>query len=70
MRDNGAGIQPERLEQLRSSIAMRSGSEGVGLVNIANRLRIYYGERASLTIDSEPLKGTLVTMTIPEGEIA
>ena len=70
VRDNGAGIQPERLEQLRSSIATRSGSEGVGLVNIANRLRIYYGERASLTIDSEPLKGTLVTMIIPEGEIA
>ncbi len=39
-------------------------SSGVGLANVYQRLRIYYGERLEFTIDSEEFVGTTVTISI------
>lgn len=68
VRDNGAGMTEEALTALRRRLSEHSEGQGVGLANIANRLHIYYGDSASLTINSLPNQGTLVTMTLPEGE--
>lgn len=62
--DNGAGIRPERLNELLQEKGKRPG---VGLINIHRRLNAYYGQ--GLMIDSILGKGTTVTFHIPEKEV-
>ncbi len=67
--DDGAGIAPERLRQVReeleeSSIEVGEGG-GYGLKNVNQRIRLYYGKEWGLTLDSEPGRGTRVTVRIP-----
>lgn len=70
VKDNGAGIVPERLEEIRR--AMASGEElhqehgGVGLCNVHQRLRLFYGEASGLEISSEAGVGTLCRIRICE----
>ena len=55
--DSGAGADPVDL--------VRGRNEGVGISNVEKRLAGYYGDRASLEIDSKRGKGTHVAITIP-----
>jgi len=42
-----------------------TGGTGVGLANIRERLKLLYGDRASMVVaDNEP-SGTIVTLTVP-----
>ncbi|KIL41861.1 hypothetical protein SD70_04400 [Gordoniibacillus kamchatkensis] len=66
--DNGPGIAPDRLPLLRAELSRSPNAdeeEGIGLRNVLQRLRLYYGERASLQIDNREEGGTRVTLTIP-----
>lgn len=64
--DNGVGIEPERLAWLRESLAGEAGpAESFGLRSVIERLRLFYGERAALTIDSQTGIGTTVTAWFP-----
>ena len=66
IRDNGVGIPPERLENIRA--ALRSDvirqTENIGIVNVHQRIQLFYGERygVELTALSE---GTQVTLRLP-----
>jgi two-component system sensor histidine kinase YesM len=65
--DNGAGIDPVALERLRARLSGGACGEdngGIGLLNIANRLRLTYG--TDIDIASELGCGTRVTVTVPE----
>jgi PAS domain S-box-containing protein len=55
VRDNGSGMSPERLSQIRS------GGSGVGVRGMRERIRQFQG---SLEIDSDPT-GTRVSVEIP-----
>lgn len=64
--DDGVGIGPERLNKLLA----RSGElepQGVGLLNIDKRLKHEYGVR--LEVESEPGRGTKVTVRIPASSV-
>lgn len=65
--DNGAGILPERLSELRRAM---NGEErvGFGLVTVHERLRLFYGEGAGLEVESTSGEGTAVTVRIPDKE--
>ena len=73
--DNGGGIQPERLAEIRGRLERRerveeeSGRGNVGLKNIHDRIRLYYGDVYGIVIDSFPGKGTVVTLSYPSDEI-
>ncbi|WP_409345210.1 ATP-binding protein [Paenibacillus sp. MBLB4367] len=60
--DDGVGIAPERLKTLLDR-ADTDESQGVGLRNINKRLKYEYG--ISLELESEPGRGTKVTIRIP-----
>jgi two-component system sensor histidine kinase YesM len=68
VRDDGPGFQAARLEELRAQIEARLTSvpdpslsiRGLGLLNIASRLRLFYGEEAVYRIDNEPAGGAAV----------
>lgn len=72
--DNGCGISRKRLEEIRRGHTTRNPSEknsnGIGLGNVQERLKLYYNREQLFSIDSpgEGL-GTTVTILIPQPEI-
>jgi two-component system sensor histidine kinase YesM len=67
--DNGTGIEPDRLTVLREGKEIkkegdRNGSF-IGLQNIRDRIRLFYGDAASFDIDSVMGRYTRVTIRIP-----
>lgn len=63
VRDNGVGIEPEKLEELlrRTRRPDERGSK-IGLSNIRSRLYYLYGSADCLTIESAPGQGTTITI--------
>jgi two-component system LytT family sensor kinase len=41
------------------------GGNGIGMANIAERLKVLYGDKAKMTIDSRHGRGTLVRLRLP-----
>ena len=64
--DNGIGMTKEQcLSILKKE---RSDSSGIGVKNVNDRLKIYFGEKYGLSIESELDVGTTVTVRIPKKE--
>lgn len=69
--DNGLGIEEEKLTQLLLSLEGERERIGrVGLRNIYERIKLYYGPAYGMTIESKVNEGTKVTVILPlvEGE--
>lgn len=76
--DNGVGMLPERLAELRRKLKQNRLAEpeeastgakrggGIGLMNVHRRIQMVFGEAYGLSVDSEWGSGTSVTMTMPE----
>lgn len=58
--DNGLGIPKEKIPSLT-----QTQSDGYGLKNVQERLKLTYGEEYGLTINSIVNESTMVTFTIP-----
>lgn len=67
--DNGRGIPPERLLELRRMLANRQNAEnadgGIGLTNVQQRIQLYYGSEYGLEIESQEGRGTTVRAVLP-----
>ncbi len=66
--DNGTGIEPKRLEELKNEIKSEtqfSKDRSIGLRNVNDRIKLIYGENYELNLDSTPQKGTKITIVIP-----
>ncbi|AZN42880.1 sensor histidine kinase [Paenibacillus albus] len=70
--DNGLGMSQETVQSLTEEALAPASSRGVGVWNVHNRLRIYYGAEYGLSYVSELEEGTIATLRIPfriwEGE--
>lgn len=70
--DSGVGMNEKRLEIVRNRIrdvkTAKESDNGVGLVNIEKRLKLYFGPEAGLQIESVVDEGTVVLMEIPLNE--
>ena len=64
VRDDGAGMTPERLQQLRQSLDAEE-QIGFGLRTVYRQLRLLYGAQCSMELESEPNAGTAVTLRFP-----
>jgi len=64
--DNGVGMTEEQCRKILRK--ERSDSSGIGVKNVNDRLKIYFGEKYGLTIKSELDVGTIVTVRIPKIE--
>ena len=62
--DNGIGITEDGLEQILTS-NFQSNKHSYGLLNIKERLKLYFNDRADLSIDSIWGDGTSVTIIVP-----
>ncbi len=67
--DNGVGMDPERLSDVRSRFGQEEESRGgIGLVNVQRRMKLYFGEEAGMQIEAIPGEGTIVTLEFPSGD--
>jgi len=69
IRDNGPGMEEEKLAALRAALEHPSAEVfsgvSIGLRNVHERLRLFYGQPYGLEVDSESGEGTEVTIFIP-----
>ena len=59
--DNGIGMGAAQLIEKPNGL----GGTGIGMANVAERLKVLYGDTARMTIDSHGGKGTLVRLRLP-----
>jgi two-component system, sensor histidine kinase YesM len=68
--DDGIGFSADRLAQVRAGLAddkspVEVNESGFGINNVNKRIKLYYGEQYGLSIESEHLKGTRISLVIP-----
>ncbi|HEY0828634.1 MAG TPA: sensor histidine kinase [Bacilli bacterium] len=69
--DNGKGMNPERLTNIQGRLLGSAGVDlpelldGIGLMNVLTRLRLYFNESAKMTIEPILPSGLKVTLWIP-----
>lgn len=63
--DDGAGIEPDKLETLRTELT--STKEGFGLKNVDIRIKLHYGNEFGVQIFSVPGEGTKIHVELPGG---
>ena len=65
--DNGLGMTEEQVGNLftgASHVDSKRGS-GIGVKNVNERIKLYFGEKYGLSIESEPDEGTTVKIHLP-----
>ena len=62
--DDGVGMAPEQNIASPVSGLVRPGT-GIGMRNVRDRMKVLYGEMASLETNSRPGRGTKVTLKMP-----
>lgn len=62
--DNGVGMTEEQCEEILHKDA--GDRVGIGIKNVNDRIKIYFGEEYGLTIQSELDEGTRVTISMPK----
>lgn len=63
--DNGPGMSPEQLAHIFEEKEGDESSSKIGVYNVNERLRIYFGEDFGLKFFSEPDKGTTAMLILP-----
>jgi two-component system, LytTR family, sensor kinase len=59
--DDGVGMGSAQLIKKPDGL----GGTGIGMANVAERLKVLYGETARMTVDSSDGKGTIVRLRLP-----
>ena len=68
--DNGLGMTRQQVESLldeKEHVSSRRGS-GIGVKNVNERIRLYFGDDYGLQIWSEPDEGTVISIHLPAQE--
>lgn len=67
IQDNGLGMNEEQVELLlkeKAHIPSGRGS-GIGVKNVNDRIKLYFGEEYGLSVESEPDEGTCIRIHLP-----
>lgn len=69
IKDNGNGIEPEKMKIIIDRLENLDNRESIGLINVHERIRLIYGEKYGLTIKNNDLGGTTVIIKISSEEV-
>ncbi len=62
--DNGKGVSKEKLDSINSQF-LTHGRQGIGLKNVSNRIKLYFGEEYGIKIYSKQGVFTNISIAIP-----
>ncbi|QYR20304.1 sensor histidine kinase [Paenibacillus sp. sptzw28] len=76
--DNGAGIAWDNLKDIRALLAFGSDAKGnlddegdsLGLYNVSERIKTFYGGTSRIELESEEGKGTTLTLYLSKGTVS
>ena len=71
--DNGIGLSPEKIFQLKSLLNKEPKfselgqrcAQSIGIKNIHTRIQLYYGKNYGLFLDEQPEKGAKISIRVP-----
>lgn len=63
IKDNGVGMDAKQVENILKK--ERTDSKGIGVKNVNDRIKIYFGDDYGITVQSELDVGTTITIKIP-----
>lgn len=65
--DNGVGMSEHQLNQFTNEkpVRTKSGLNGIGMENVNQRIKLYFGEKYGLSVQSVPNLYTTVELTFP-----
>ena len=64
--DNGLGMtEDEAMNLLKKERKNKSKGSGIGIKNVNDRIKIYFGEKYGVSIYSEPDEGTMIRINMP-----
>lgn len=67
--DNGVGMDDRKLQEVRKRLCGEAeqefSHESIGIKNVHDRLRLQYGDRYGIVLDSAPHRGTTVKYLLP-----
>lgn len=64
--DNGLGMTEEMVVRLLTGDVSSKRGTGIGVKNVNERIRVYFGMEYGLRIDSEPDEGTTIIIHLPK----
>ena len=65
IQDDGIGMEETELATLIASLNDRDGIEHIGLKNVNQRIKLYYGNAYGISVESMPGRGSSFTLTLP-----
>ncbi len=77
--DDGKGMSPDRIDEINNHISMAEADKlkleqkeeerktGIGLKNITERIKLYYGDKYYLRVVKSGKEGTIIEICIPTG---
>lgn len=66
IRDNGCGISPERLKEIRDKLeSVRMNGQNIGISNVTQRLMLLFDQKSTVQVDSVIGEGTCITIRHP-----
>lgn len=65
VRDDGKGMDQDTLAHIFEKHVRDTKSNGVGVQNVQERIRLFYGAEYGLSFESEPGRGTLAVIRLP-----
>ncbi|MFF2014419.1 sensor histidine kinase [Paenibacillus sp. NPDC058177] len=63
--DNGLGMSKETLSTILTGVCKSGTGSGVGVRNVNERIKLYYGREFGISFESAIEEGTTVTLTFP-----
>lgn len=64
--DNGCGIEEEKLKEICDALGSKESKNGIGMSNIYQRLKLFYGEVVEFDVQSKRNQGTVITIVVPD----
>lgn len=65
--DNGLGMTRERMNQLlKGEVQSSRKGSGIGVSNVNERIKLYFGDAYGIRIESEPDEGTKMSVHLPK----
>lgn len=66
--DNGLGMTQEQLKTVLRPAEREKSGKGVGVINVLERIHLFFGYDYGIHFDSDPETGTEVTIVVPKCE--